>query len=183
MSWAARLVCIEGLLETHRREIRRREPFLAGAVVGGVLLGLIESIGAGYIGDLTGGVLGSHYSDIFAFIVLIAVLTLRPSGLLGERVADQFQIMRIELNRDEFKVGSEYLQRFRPRLQIDASPSRALGNLSFSIASGSEIDFDNGREGTGTNLSASGTWRPENHTTVSVATALRWLDVDAGSAG
>ena len=62
---------------------------LAGAVVGGILLGLIESIGAGYIGDLTGGVLGSHYTDIFAFIVLIAVLTLRPSGLLGERVADR----------------------------------------------------------------------------------------------
>jgi len=62
---------------------------LAGAVVGGVLLGLIESIGAGYIGDLTGGVLGSHYADIFAFIVLIVVLTLRPSGLLGERVADR----------------------------------------------------------------------------------------------
>ena len=61
---------------------------LAGAVVGGILLGLIESIGAGYIGTLTGGVLGSHYSDIFAFIVLIIVLTLRPSGLLGERVAD-----------------------------------------------------------------------------------------------
>jgi len=62
---------------------------LAGAVVGGILLGLIESIGAGYIGTLTGGVLGSHYSDIFAFIVLIIMLTLRPSGLLGERVADR----------------------------------------------------------------------------------------------
>jgi len=62
---------------------------LAGAVVGAILLGLIESIGAGYIGDLTGGVLGSHYSDIFAFIVLIVVLTVRPSGLLGERVADR----------------------------------------------------------------------------------------------
>ena len=62
---------------------------LGGAVVGGILLGLIESLGAGYIGDLTGGGLGSHYSDIFAFIVLIAVLTLRPSGLLGERVADR----------------------------------------------------------------------------------------------
>ncbi len=62
---------------------------LAGAVVGGILLGLIESIGSGYIGALTGGVLGSHYSDIFAFVVLIVVLTLRPSGLLGERVADR----------------------------------------------------------------------------------------------
>jgi len=62
---------------------------LAGAVVGGILLGLIESIGSGYIGKLTGGVLGSHYADIFAFIVLIIMLTLRPSGLLGERVADR----------------------------------------------------------------------------------------------
>ncbi|MGY8905454.1 MAG: branched-chain amino acid ABC transporter permease [Burkholderiales bacterium] len=62
---------------------------LGGAVLGGILLGLIESIGAGYIGPLTGGVLGSHYADIFAFVVLIVVLTLRPSGLLGERVADR----------------------------------------------------------------------------------------------
>ena len=62
---------------------------LAGAMVGGVLLGLIEAIGAGYLGELTGGVLGSHYADIFAFVALILVLTLRPSGLLGERVADR----------------------------------------------------------------------------------------------
>ena len=62
---------------------------LAGAVIGGILLGLIEAIGSGYIGMLTGGLLGSHYADIFAFIVLIIVLTLRPSGLLGERVADR----------------------------------------------------------------------------------------------
>jgi branched-chain amino acid transport system permease protein len=60
-----------------------------GAMVGGILLGLIESLGAGYIGDLTGGFLGSHYQDIFAFVVLIIVLTLRPSGIMGERVADR----------------------------------------------------------------------------------------------
>jgi branched-chain amino acid transport system permease protein len=62
---------------------------IAGAMIGGVLLGLIESLGAGYIGTVTGGVLGSNYSDIFAFIVLILVLTVRPQGLLGERVADR----------------------------------------------------------------------------------------------
>ena len=62
---------------------------LAGAVLGGVLLGVIEALGAGYIGLATGGVLGSHYQDIFAFVVLIAVLILRPQGLLGERVADR----------------------------------------------------------------------------------------------
>jgi branched-chain amino acid transport system permease protein len=62
---------------------------LAGAVVGGLLLGLIESLGAGYIGDLTGGFLGSQYQDVFAFLVLILVLVFRPSGLLGERVAER----------------------------------------------------------------------------------------------
>ena len=62
---------------------------LAGAVVGGILLGLVEALGAGYLGVLTGGVLGSQYSDIFAFLALILVLTLRPAGLLGERVADR----------------------------------------------------------------------------------------------
>ena len=60
-----------------------------GAMLGGILLGVIESLGAGYIGDLTGGFLGSHYQDIFAFIVLIVVLTIRPSGIMGERVADR----------------------------------------------------------------------------------------------
>jgi branched-chain amino acid transport system permease protein len=60
-----------------------------GAMLGGILLGLIESLGAGYIGDLTGDFLGSNYQDIFAFIVLIIVLTLRPSGIMGERVADR----------------------------------------------------------------------------------------------
>ncbi len=60
-----------------------------GAMVGGILLGLIESFGAGYIGDLTNGMIGSNYQDIFAFIVLIIVLTVRPSGIMGERVADR----------------------------------------------------------------------------------------------
>jgi branched-chain amino acid transport system permease protein len=62
---------------------------LAGAMVGGVLLGLIEALGAGYIGDLTGGVFGSNYQDVFAFIVLIIVLVFRPSGIMGQRTADR----------------------------------------------------------------------------------------------
>jgi branched-chain amino acid transport system permease protein len=62
---------------------------LRGAMLGGVVLGLIESLGAGYIGDLTGGFFGSNYQDVFAFFVLIAVLVFRPSGLLGERVAER----------------------------------------------------------------------------------------------
>ena len=62
---------------------------LRGAMLGGVLLGLIENLGAGYIGDLSGGFFGSNYQDVFAFFVLIAVLVFRPSGLLGERVAER----------------------------------------------------------------------------------------------
>ncbi len=62
---------------------------LAGAMLGGLLLSVIEALGAGYIGDLTGGFLGSHYQDIFAFFVLIGVLIFRPSGLIGERVAER----------------------------------------------------------------------------------------------
>ena len=62
---------------------------LGGAMLGGLLLGLIEALGAGYIGDFTGGVFGSNYQDVFAFFVLIAVLMFRPSGLLGEKSADR----------------------------------------------------------------------------------------------
>ncbi|NYT83003.1 branched-chain amino acid ABC transporter permease [Alcaligenaceae bacterium] len=62
---------------------------LGGAMLGGLLLGIIESLGAGYIGALTNGVFGSNYQDVFSFIVLIVVLVFRPSGLLGERVGDR----------------------------------------------------------------------------------------------
>ncbi len=62
---------------------------ITGAMIGGLLLGVIESLGAGYIGPLTNNFFGSHYQDIFAFIVLILVLLLRPSGIMGERVADR----------------------------------------------------------------------------------------------
>ncbi|MEW5709710.1 MAG: branched-chain amino acid ABC transporter permease [Pseudomonadota bacterium] len=54
-----------------------------GAMLGGMLLGVVEALASGYIGDLTGGWLGSNYRDIFAFLVLVLVLVLRPSGLVG----------------------------------------------------------------------------------------------------
>ncbi len=83
---------------------------IPGAMLGGILMGLVEALGAGYIGDfsdlcqykLLAGMLeercadggnfvlfGSNYQDVFAFVVLILVLVFRPAGLLGERVADR----------------------------------------------------------------------------------------------
>jgi branched-chain amino acid transport system permease protein len=62
---------------------------IPGAMLGGLLLGLIEALGSGYIGQLSGGVFGSNYQDIFAFIVLIIVLIFRPSGLMGEKHGDR----------------------------------------------------------------------------------------------
>lgn len=48
---------------------------LPGAVLGGLLVGIVESLGAGYI--------SGTYKDVYAFILLIVVLMVRPSGLLG----------------------------------------------------------------------------------------------------
>lgn len=46
-----------------------------GAVVGGLLLGVIESLGAGYV--------SSAYKDVIAFVIILAVLFIRPNGILG----------------------------------------------------------------------------------------------------
>jgi branched-chain amino acid transport system permease protein len=62
---------------------------VAGAMLGGLLLGIIESMAAGYIGDWTGGVLGSNYRDVFAFLVLVLVLILKPSGLMGQHTSER----------------------------------------------------------------------------------------------
>lgn len=62
---------------------------LPGAVLGGILLGVLEAMGAGYLGDWTGGWLGSNYQDVFAFAVLILVLVVHPSGLLGRHAPEK----------------------------------------------------------------------------------------------
>jgi branched-chain amino acid transport system permease protein len=62
---------------------------LTGAVLGGLLLGLIESFAIGFLPDLTGGIMGTQYKDIFAFVVLVVFLIFRPSGLLGEQASER----------------------------------------------------------------------------------------------
>jgi branched-chain amino acid transport system permease protein len=62
---------------------------IPGAMLGGILLGVLEAVGAASIGIVTNGVMGAEYKDIFAFIILILVLILKPSGLLGETVREK----------------------------------------------------------------------------------------------
>ncbi len=62
---------------------------MAGAMAGGLVLGLLEAFAASYLSLLTGGAFGAEYKDIFAFSVLILILIFRPRGLLGEVVRER----------------------------------------------------------------------------------------------
>lgn len=62
---------------------------IPGAMLGGVLLGLLESFGSAYLGTITGGAMGSEYKDVFAFVILIILLVCKPSGLLGTVVREK----------------------------------------------------------------------------------------------
>ena len=54
---------------------------IEGAIIGGLLLGVTDSLGAGY--------LLPAYHDVYGFLLLIAILILRPQGLLGEKIAEK----------------------------------------------------------------------------------------------
>jgi branched-chain amino acid transport system permease protein len=62
---------------------------LQGAMFGGVLLGLLESLSGAYMGPLTNGAFGAEYKDVFAFSILILVLLFKPEGLFGEAVKEK----------------------------------------------------------------------------------------------
>jgi branched-chain amino acid transport system permease protein len=62
---------------------------IPGAMVGGLVLGLLEAFAASYLSLLTGGAFGAEYKDIFAFSILIVILIFRPRGLLGEVVRER----------------------------------------------------------------------------------------------
>ncbi len=62
---------------------------IPGAMLGGILLGVLECVGAATLGIATNGAMGAEYKDVFAFIILILVLILKPSGLMGEKTGEK----------------------------------------------------------------------------------------------
>jgi branched-chain amino acid transport system permease protein len=62
---------------------------LTGALLGGLVLGMLESFAGAYLSVFTNGAFGAEYKDILAFAILILVLIFRPSGLLGEQVGQK----------------------------------------------------------------------------------------------
>ncbi len=62
---------------------------MTGAVLGGIVLGMLETFAGSYMGVFTMGAAGSEYKDIFAFSILILVLIFRPQGLMGKHVSQK----------------------------------------------------------------------------------------------
>jgi branched-chain amino acid transport system permease protein len=62
---------------------------ITGALLGGIVLGMLETFAGTYLSVFTMGAAGAEYKDILAFAILILVLIFRPSGLLGEQVGQK----------------------------------------------------------------------------------------------
>jgi branched-chain amino acid transport system permease protein len=62
---------------------------ITGALLGGIVLGMLETFAGSYLNVFTMGAFGAEYKDILAFAILILVLIFRPSGLLGEQVGQK----------------------------------------------------------------------------------------------
>ncbi|MBS5450847.1 MAG: branched-chain amino acid ABC transporter permease [Coriobacteriia bacterium] len=62
---------------------------IPGAMVGGLTIGVVESLTKAYIGPLTGNLITSAFSDAVVFLILIVVLLVKPSGMLGKNVGEK----------------------------------------------------------------------------------------------
>ena len=72
------------------------------------------------------------------------------------------------------------IRSYYARIIVESSPSRVLNGISIDAFFGEEIDFANGREGSGASVSGSFTLRPDDHLELRGNVSRRWLDVDAG---
>lgn len=62
---------------------------IPGAMLGGLSIGLIESLSKAYSASLTGGIITSAFSDAVVFVILIIVLLVKPAGILGKNVGEK----------------------------------------------------------------------------------------------
>lgn len=62
---------------------------IPGAMVGGIVIGLVESLSIAYSKTLTNGVITSSFSDAVVFAILIIVLLVKPSGIFGANVGEK----------------------------------------------------------------------------------------------
>ena len=71
--------------------------------------------------------------------------------------------IRVELNDEGYLVGTEVLERFRPRVILQSTPSRMFSDLSVDCSFGEDVDFANARTGHGISITGAGTVRTGNH--------------------
>lgn len=62
---------------------------ITGAMLGGIVLGMLETFAGSFLSVYTMGAAGAEYTDILAFGILILVLIFRPTGFLGEQVGQK----------------------------------------------------------------------------------------------
>jgi branched-chain amino acid transport system permease protein len=62
---------------------------IPGAMIGGLTIGVVESLTKAYIGTVTGGVITSAFSDAIVFAILILVLLIKPSGIMGKNEGEK----------------------------------------------------------------------------------------------
>lgn len=126
--------------------------------------------------------------DTFLSRVRMFSINSYDAGLNGDALSQRITVgagmdgrwnsfCRIELNRENFRVGEAWLQRFRPRIQLQASPGRVLNSITVDAYVGDEIDFANGRKGSGATLLNSALVRPNAHLELRGNANVRWLNV------
>ena len=62
---------------------------IPGAMVGGLVIGVVESLTKAYIGTITAGIITSAFSDAIVFAILIIVLLVKPSGIMGKNEGEK----------------------------------------------------------------------------------------------
>ena len=111
-----------------------------GAVVGGLVLGLLESLSTGYVSSI--------FKDIMAFLVLLLILVIKPTGLMSGRV---IPIWILETGRHEITQGTVVRSRRHgildgrlsrhPFRALHLSASRFVGGLVLDPCTGDHRDL------------------------------------------